>query len=461
VIFLLILNTSKTVFAQVDREFWFAAPEISYEFIPPSPITYQGLDRPIKLYITTAEGLANFTIDQPANPSFIPISSIAEMDSTTEVDLTSFIDQIENKPANAILNYGLRIRSDEPVTVYYEVQSLYNQETFVLKGRNALGYEFIIPAQTHFINYNWCDPPARNSFIVLATEDSTIVTIIPSNDIEGQIAYDTVAIQLNRGQTWCARATGGDSTQHLAGSFVFANKPIAVTVSDDEVKATGTSNNRVDMAGDQLIPKHLCGKEYIPGFRARTAPIGSRIMLFAFQDSTWISLNGGSQIMINRGDFHETVYFAPDSLGICYLTSTKPVLAYHFRSSDNQASANIIPPSSPCNGSRRINMTKTPPALPFIGFQLTLVTQNGNQNNFTVLGFPPINLSTAYWDTVPGTNNEWIWTDIGIGGTIGYFVNYTFINSSGRFLLSSATNLEDYFSKGNYYSEITTDRLTF
>ena len=49
--------------AQSDREFWFAAPEV----------TSQHSDNPIFLRFTTYAKDAIITIDQPANASFTPI----------------------------------------------------------------------------------------------------------------------------------------------------------------------------------------------------------------------------------------------------------------------------------------------------------------------------------------------------------------------------------------------------
>ena len=40
---------------------------------------------------------------------------------------------------------GLHIISTRPITAYYEEASFFNAEIFVLKGKNALGKQFIMP----------------------------------------------------------------------------------------------------------------------------------------------------------------------------------------------------------------------------------------------------------------------------------------------------------------------------
>ena len=109
------LLNSVILSAQTDTEFWFAAPEITYEFVSPSPIPGSGMDRPIALHLATFETAAIVMIDQPANPAFVPIQQNLIPGVRTTINLTPFIDNIENKPANTILDFGLRIRSSKPI----------------------------------------------------------------------------------------------------------------------------------------------------------------------------------------------------------------------------------------------------------------------------------------------------------------------------------------------------------
>src|SRR6187549_534752 len=93
--------------AQTDTLFWFAAPEITSGG--------QSLDRPILLRITAYSKASIVTISQPANPAFL-LKSIVPKDSLVSFDLTQWIDSIENKPANTILNFGIEIQATEPIS---------------------------------------------------------------------------------------------------------------------------------------------------------------------------------------------------------------------------------------------------------------------------------------------------------------------------------------------------------
>ena len=87
----------------------------------------------------------------------------------------------------------------------------------------------------------------------MATEDSSLIKIVPRVPIVGHNALDTATIILNRGQTWNGSAISGDSTSHLAGSFVFSNKPIAVTISDDAVYIPGTTDNSIGISDSLCV----------------------------------------------------------------------------------------------------------------------------------------------------------------------------------------------------------------
>jgi hypothetical protein len=177
-LYLLILCSllSLAAVAQTDTEFWFAAPEVS--------VNSANFDRPIVFRLTAYNQASTIIISQPANLGFTPITVNLAANATNSVDLTPWIDQIENKPADAILNYGLLITATTPITAYYEVvsqQCLCNPEIFALKGRNALGTNFFIPAQNFTDNNTGYNPVPYSSFDIIATDDNTVVTITPSN----------------------------------------------------------------------------------------------------------------------------------------------------------------------------------------------------------------------------------------------------------------------------------------
>ena len=280
-------------YSQFDTIFWFAAPEVA--------IANLNFDRPIYLRITSSNNPSQVTISQPANPTFTPINvSIASL-SSAQIDLTPWIEQIETKPANQILPYGLKITATEPVNAYYEIVSLQcncNPEIFALKGRNALGTNFRIPMQNFFNNANHYTylPVPYSAFDIVATQNNTSVTITPAANIVGHLANIPFTITLNQGETYSATATSQSAALHLQGSSVVADKPIAVTIKDDLIQ----NSTCADIAGDQLIPIDLLGNKYIVVRGFLNSPYDKAFVL-ATQNSTTISINGSYVTTLNNG----------------------------------------------------------------------------------------------------------------------------------------------------------------
>jgi uncharacterized protein (TIGR02145 family) len=467
-IFLLLSST--TLYSQSDYEFWFAAPPVTHQFVPPSPILYQNLNQPIRLYFTTAEGPATVTISQPANPSFTPIVVIVNNPIATGVDLTSFIDNVETKPANSVLNWGLHITSNKRITAYYEVQSPHNAETWPLLGRNSLGYEFIIPSQQHYSNYAYSSPPALNSFEVVATEDTTTVKILPKVGIVGHAALDTAIIVLNQGQSWNGSALSGDSTAHLAGSFVFSDKPVAVTVSDDAIHVPAASNNSEDIAGAQLMPRHLSGTEFAFSGSGNGLGYLNKIYIYAYENSTSIIFNDSNRIIsrtINRGDSMEIRQIVSNGIGgLFHIQSDKPILVmlysfpdeiYPFGFSSPQASSVIVPPIT-CGGSKRVVSTSTPPSGKNPEFDFNIITNKANIPYFTTN--PSGILDTNNYQVIPGTFGNLV-----IFPTVAFdswplSTTFEITNSKGRFQFHlskdcAATDTADY-AKNGFFSDYST-----
>src|SRR5690606_21751311 len=164
-----------------DTVFWFVAPEVSKHI----PVI---LDSPIVFRINTYNQAASISITQPAGGGVPPININVPANSSHTVGLSNWMNSIENRPPNTILNKGFLIESDNPISIYYEIVTgagstaprQDNPESFILKGKNALGLSFIIPSQNLLINdVSRFDPDPFSAFDIVATENNTSITITP------------------------------------------------------------------------------------------------------------------------------------------------------------------------------------------------------------------------------------------------------------------------------------------
>jgi gliding motility-associated-like protein len=422
-------------FSQTDTMFWFAAPELS---------AGQNLDRPIILRLVSGAQPAIVTVAQPAGGGMPTQTLNLNANSLVSLDLTPWIDDIECKPGNTVLNAGLNIRASTPISAYYEVVGAdLNPEMFVLKGRNALGYQFLVSAQTTSANNAAYTPLPFSSFNIIATEDSTVVSIRPTADIAGHAANVLFTILLNKGQTYAAIAVSGLPAGHLAGSQVSADKPIAITISDDLV-TNPLYGGCADLIGEQTVPVSVVGSQYI-------AVNGT---LFDPQDQVYITaINNGTQVFKNGvllTTLNASATYMTDIGGdACYITTSSPAYVYQMTGIGCEFGATVLPRLD-CTGSGSVQFARSSSEQ----LQLNIVTKSTGTTGFTVNGSPWI-LTAAMFQTVPGTNGEWSFASIELmpgafpvgsvihirnqdhlfhlgllnggvsgGATVGYFSNY-------------------------------------
>ncbi len=390
--------------AQNDTEFWFGAPE--------NETNNNSRDQPLYIRVAAFNSPATVTLSQPARSSFIPLVANIPANGNYTFDLTAFKSVIETQPQNQALNYGLRLVSTTPVTAYYEQSSLSNPDIFTLKGKNALGTRFIIPTQTEYYNSQRGDLGGLKYFwfVVVATENNTHVTIVPTKAIDGHPANVPFNITLQKGQTYSCRTVGQAPSQHPAGTLVTSDKPIAVTINDDSVcQCQSCSNVGPDLVGDQLISSSIFGKEYIlvkGYFTDYNYPYGTTDHVYIYADSanTVVNINGTLYSPINQGQYIDYVFGANDA---AYLSSTKPVEVFHLSGSNAQPAGAIIPPIE-CTGSNEIVFTKS---ISGGSFGLIIFTRSGNENYFTVSSPQSTNftISGSDFQPVPNTGGQWLY----------------------------------------------------
>ena len=124
IILLLVFVQTFIGVSQQDTIFWFAAPDVS---------SIEG-ELPIHLNLSTYSNPAIITVDQPANIGFVPIVVNLAANSTSIVDLTPFLTDIESSGADFEDTTGIRIVSTELISASYEILNPTNRELFSLKG---------------------------------------------------------------------------------------------------------------------------------------------------------------------------------------------------------------------------------------------------------------------------------------------------------------------------------------
>ncbi len=420
---ILLLICSKTIVSQIDTVFWFAAP-----WVTPG----HAQNNPVKLRISSFSNTTTVVIRQPSVGGVYTNTIVLTPNSLQTVDLSALIigGNLENIPANVVLNRGLKISSDFPITAVYEVETVVNNpETYSLKGQNGMGKEFVCPFQTKGNNGPY-SPTPKSQICIVATENSTVVFITPRCNVVGHLANVTYSVALNLGQSYNIEnvsSTPSVAGQNLSGTIVVSDKPICVTVSDDSVGGVGGC---YDLMGDQIVPVDIVGTQYVINKGGLNAAQFEGGYIVATENFTQITVNDGSTIstaLLNKGD----TYFSLVTLPLTYITADKPVYVIHASGFGCELGEAILPPLN-CAGSNQVSFTRTNTQT----FILNILCNTSAINTFSLNGSGALVPSTGF-TVVPGT-----------GGTLsGFQMSY----SAAQIPAGTAnllTNSLDVFSLG-------------
>ena len=436
VVLSLVLFTSSNVCAQIDTEFWFAAPWVTPDHDDRDPIYFHfsTFGNPTTVRIQQPASTYDTTFTVPANALFSKAVHF-------------MMDSLESKPANQLLRTGFHITSDFPMIVVYDVvtrgPASNNPETYSLKGTNGIGIEFVLPFQTLWDNKllnndrngDGVITQPYQQFNVVATEDNTTIYITPRCDIVGHPANVTFPVVLPvKGNVY----TGQNITQlasipgnNLSGTIVVSDKPISVTVSDDSVNPAG-GGGCYDLMGDQIVPTDVIGTEYIVNKGFLNAGSNESIFIVATENFTSFLIddgNGVTNAIINQGETYQ--FSITDSL--TFVSADKPVYVYHMSGVGCEMGEAIIPPTN-CSGSDQVSFSRATTR----NFYLNILCPAGAEGNFTLNGNTTI-IDPLFFNIVPGTAGQWVGaqiefnqTDIPVG-TPNLLTNSTDLFSLGVF----------------------------
>lgn len=386
---ILLIAFSQPVLSQIDTVFWFAAPWVT---------TGHAGNTPVVMRLSSFNNTTTVRVRQPA--STFDTTFTIPPNSLVSESLSHLINQIENIPANTVHNRGLKITSDFPITVIYEVVTVVNNpETYSLKGQNGLGLEFVCPFQTNGTNGASYSPAPKSQIDVVASQNGTVIWITPKCNVVGHLANVTYSVGLNAGQTYgIENVTQAESTpgQNLSGTVIVSNKPVSVSVSDDSVGGVGGS---WDLMGDQIVPVEVVGKEYIINKGGLTAGQFEGAYIVATENFTQITVNDGttSSFLLNKGDTH----YYNITQGLTYIIGDKPFYVIHASGFGKELGEAIIPPLN-CAGSDQVSFTRTNGQT----FILNILCKTTAIGNFSLNGNTTI-IPAASFTTVPGTGGVW------------------------------------------------------
>jgi hypothetical protein len=179
---------------------------------------------------------------------------------------------------------------------------------------------------------------------IVATEDNTLVTVIPTADVSNiggtpnpLPAGVPFTRTLNRGQTLKIKEHVVNCLPSLAGTRITATQPVAITVTEDLI-STG------DTSGDQIVPVNSLGTRYVV---YRTTASLERFYLVGTANNTTVKIyyndSNASQytsVTLQAGGLYR--YTFPSGCNVVFIESSAPVYCYQL-TGYNEEGAALLP----------------------------------------------------------------------------------------------------------------------
>ena len=236
---------------------------------------------------------------------------------------------------------AIHIVSDSLLNVYALNWSPNSSEVALIYPTKALGSEYYVMCYTPHVNgNNITSGNGRNSeFLIVASQDSTIVNITPSVVTDqNKPALISFPIMLNKGEEYQVQSDNllvpkwpgqGD----LTGSYITSNKPVALySGSLSTTVPSGSTISAWDHLYEQIPPTQTWGTTFI------AVPLATRhedtYRVLASQDSTTVQLGSflPPVFLKKKGDWSEfSLQYTQASL----IQSDKPVLLAQFSNSNS------------------------------------------------------------------------------------------------------------------------------
>ena len=207
-----------------------------------------------------------------------------------------FGSNVEIIDSERILDMGLMIESDVPISVYAINSRRFTTDGFMAIPVSAWGNEYIHCAYYDYNETAFGEKDWGSGFQIMASEDNTRVTIEikgrPGTETkEGRKVGDVFTIVMDKGQVYQVRGVCTTvKTMDLTGSRVTANKPIGMISFHTRTilpQPRGTVGSRDHMV-TWMAPVQAWGKEYSSVSLQREGGGGDMLRFVASEPNTFV-----------------------------------------------------------------------------------------------------------------------------------------------------------------------------
>jgi hypothetical protein len=310
------------------RKFWAAFMENRYPNSPKTPLTTDL----VFASLTEASG----TITNPNTGWSKTFTAPAKGIRTIAIPEA----EAYNTEGEVINNKAVYIETSVDVSVYAVNFQYTTSDAAVILPAEALGDEYYSLSFNGNVGQSGPDitddDRTPEEFLIVATENNTLVTIVPASETGGgKPAGNPYTIRLYKGQSYLVKSdtTGAIDNESnyvsITGSYIKSNKLIAVFGGHKRAHVGCNGNNSRDHLYEQLLPLRLWGTQYLV---VPTNLSEDLYRILAAHDNTQFSIGGGTSYTLNRGEYKD---FLINQNETAFIDANHPISVALFAESMN------------------------------------------------------------------------------------------------------------------------------
>lgn len=356
-------------------EFWLAFPS-NYNSAPD-----------LRLFVTGPQSTTG-TVTIPGLGFTSNFSVTANQVTTVTLPATA-----QTNSSDGVEARGIRVTALDEVTVYGLNRIQFTTDAYLALPADILGTDYVVLGYGN-------SSPGGSLFTVVATQNSTAVTVTPRVTTGSRAAGTPYTINMNQGQTY---QLVNNSNADLSGSTITSTKPVAV-FGGHRCANVPNGFGYCDHLVEQLPPTSAWGRSFA------TMPLATRLRGDTFRfvaatNGTQVSVNGTVAAILNRGQVHERIVSGP-----AHITSNEPILVAQY--SNGSSFDNVT--SDPF-------MMLVPPYEQFLADYTVTTPASGFRANFVNVIAPTAAVGSVRLDGTPIPASSF--TNIGATGFSGARVN--------------------------------------
>ena len=264
---------------------------------------------------------------------------------------------VEALGSEIIQEKAIHLVSDNPLNVYALNYAMNSSEVATVFPTESIGNEYYAMCYdphvsiqynviVNFIHYDKNVQGKNSEFLIVASDDSTDVSITPSVVTDSlRPAHIPFTVRLNKGEVYQVQSANLPNLKgqgDLTGSYITSSKPVALFSGSYSTTVPLSSNSAYDHLFEQMPPVQTWGRKFI------TVPLKIRhedtYRILAAEDNTAVSVTARTaanvvttnSFVLNKGNFKE---FSLGHEQPSLIESDKAILLAQFSNSNSVDSA--------------------------------------------------------------------------------------------------------------------------